>query len=71
MAEGWNPVNMLLHLPMVWLLDGRNSYRTACVLERNVEISESERLWITEATDPCTVASAPMAQVGEVLTGAF
>ena len=28
-----------------------------------------ERVWITEATDPCTVASAPMAQLGEVLTG--
>ena len=28
-----------------------------------------ERVWITEATDPCTVASAPMGQLGEVLTG--
>lgn len=41
------------------------------MLEQNVEISESESVWITEATDPCTVASAPMAQLREVLTGVF
>jgi len=29
-----------------------------------------ERIWITEATDPCTVASAPIGKLGEVFTGA-
>ena len=29
-----------------------------------------ERIWITEATDPCTVASAPIGKLGEVVTGA-
>jgi len=29
-----------------------------------------ERVWITEATDPCTVASAPVRKLGEVFTGA-
>lgn len=29
-----------------------------------------ERVWITEATDPCTVASAPIGKLGEVFTGA-
>jgi len=29
-----------------------------------------ERIWITEATDPCTVASALIGKLGEVFTGA-
>ena len=29
-----------------------------------------ERVWITEATDPCTVVSAPIGKLGEVFTGA-
>ena len=29
-----------------------------------------ERVWITEATDPCTVASGPVGKLGEVFTGA-
>ena len=40
------------------------------MLERGVEISESEREWIIEATDPCTVASAPRVTLGEVLARA-
>ena len=29
-----------------------------------------ERVWITEVTGPCTVASTPVVPIGEVLTGA-
>ena len=30
-----------------------------------------ERVWIIEATDPCTVACASIGKLGELLTGAY
>jgi len=67
---------LTLNLVVNWALTGRDielkmSLGLPCGWARATPVKGSrERIWMTEATDHCTVASAPIGKLGEVFTGA-